>query len=248
MKLRGRVAILTGGARGIGRTLAMGLAAEGARVAIVDILDSSHVAKEVVDAGGEAVSIQADVSDETSTLQMAQATLEAFGRIDVLVNNAARYVDLQRSNWNEISVEEWDRTLAINVRGVFLCCRAVYPSMSRQEYGKIINLSSDTIYKGAPGILHYVTSKAAVVGLTRALAREVGPQGIRVNAVAPAFIPHPRDATMRPDHDAMIVAARCLKRTETPEDLVGTITFLASADSDFITGQTIPVNGGTTFV
>jgi NAD(P)-dependent dehydrogenase (short-subunit alcohol dehydrogenase family) len=246
--LDNRVAIVTGGARGLGRIFALGLAHEGAKVVIADIIDGSPVANEIAESGGQALAISTDVSAEGSTQSMAQQTLEAFGRIDVLINNAARYVDLKRSPWHEVSVEEWDRTMAVNVRGPFLCSRAVFPSMRERGYGKIINIASDTVFKGAAGITHYITSKAGVIGFTRALAREVGEYGIRVNAVAPAYIPHERDYQQRPEYDARIVVTRCIQQTETPEDVLGTIVFLASAASDFITGQTIPVNGGTTFI
>jgi 3-oxoacyl-[acyl-carrier protein] reductase len=248
MMLEGRVAIVTGGARGIGQTYARGLAAEGARVVVADVLDGSAVVGEISDSGGQAIAVRTDVSDETSTLDMARQALDAFGRIDVLINNAARYVDLQRAPWNEVPIDEWDRTMAVNVRGVWLSSRAVFPAMKDQGYGKIINVVSDTVLKGAPGIIHYVTSKAGVIGFTRSLAREVGEHGIRVNAVAPAYIPHERDTRERPEHDVRSVATRCLKWTETPEDVLGTVVFLSSAASDYITGQTILVNGGSMFL
>jgi NAD(P)-dependent dehydrogenase (short-subunit alcohol dehydrogenase family) len=245
--LGGRVAIVTGGARGIGRVYSLGLAREGCSVVVADILDTKAVVDEIRSEGGLAEGVAVDVSDLRSTLAMAKAATAAFGRIDVLVNNAAYYKDAQRSAFDEIDVDEWDRAFAVNVRGAWLCSRAVHPQMKRQRYGKIINISSNMAWKGVPNFLHYSTSKSALVGFTRALAREVGPDNICVNVVAPDFIPDAKelaDARLGARARA-VIEERCLKRQQTAEDVLGTIIFLAGPGSDFITGQSYLVNGGS---
>lgn len=245
--LDGRVSIVTGGARGIGRAYCLGLAAEGSSVVVADMLDGQPVVDEIEAAGGKAIAVHTDVSDRASTEALARAAFEQFGRIHALVNNAAYFKQVKRGPWHEIDVDEWDRAFAVNVRGVWLCCRAVYPYMKEQRYGKIINISSNTVWKGVPMFLHYVTSKAALTGLTRSLAREVGEDNIAVNTVAPDFIPDQDMLKTRGDHSDEVVAQRCFKRMQTPEDMVGTIVFLAGPGSDFITGQSFLVNGGAYF-
>jgi NAD(P)-dependent dehydrogenase (short-subunit alcohol dehydrogenase family) len=179
------------------------------------------------------------------TLRLAAETLARFGRIDVLVNNAAVYGTLQRRPFMEIPVEEWDRVMAVNLRGLFLCARAVFPAMRAQGRGTIINIASSTFFRGVPDLLHYTTSKGGVVGFTRSLAREVGDAGIRVNAIAPGFTLSGDNARHLPEERKQAnIDARMLKRAEVPDDLVGTLIFLASDDSAFITGQTILVDGG----
>jgi 3-oxoacyl-[acyl-carrier protein] reductase len=248
VSLEGRVAIVTGGAQGIGRAYCLGLAAEGARVMVADLQDSTPVVEEIRRAGGEADSVRVDVSRLDSTRDMARATAERFGRIDVLVNNAGYFMQIKRGPWDEITEEEWDRVFAVNVKGVWLSCLAVVPYMKEQRYGKIINISSNTVWRGVPGFLHYVASKSAILGLTRALAREVGEYDIAVNTVAPEYIPHdPEYAKQYPQIDEMVIAQRCFKRTQTPEDMVGTIVYLAGPGSDFVTGQSFLVNGGSSF-
>jgi NAD(P)-dependent dehydrogenase (short-subunit alcohol dehydrogenase family) len=245
--LDGRVSIVTGGARGIGRAYCLGMAAEGSSVVVADVLDGQPVVDEIESGGGKALAVRVDVSDEESTSSMALATFERFGRIDVLVNNAAYFKQVKRGPFHELDVEEWDRAFHVNVRGVWLCCRAVYPYMKEQHYGKIINVSSNTVWKGVPGFLHYVTSKAALTGLSRALAREVGDDNIAVNIVAPDFIPDEDMLKTRGSHSDEVIAQRCFKRMQVSDDMVGTIVFLASAGSDFITGQSFLVNGGAYF-
>jgi NAD(P)-dependent dehydrogenase (short-subunit alcohol dehydrogenase family) len=246
-ELEGRVAIVTGGARGLGRAYCIALAEAGASVVVADVLDARSVADEIAAAGGSALAVPTDVSDEGQTLAMAEAAVSAYGRIDVLVNNAGMFSNTTRGPFDEIAVDEWDRCFAVNVRGVWLCIRAVVPAMRAQGYGKIVNISSNTIFKGTYGFLHYVSSKAALVGMTRALARELGDDGIRVNTVSPDLVPDPELRPTDARADEVAVAARCLKRTMTPDDMVGTIVYFASPASDFVTGQHLLVNGGIHF-
>lgn len=247
LRLEKKVAIVTGGGKGIGRHYSLALAGEGAAVTVADIdgAAATSVAQEITAAGGKALALEADVASEASTRQMAEETARAFGGIDVLVNNAALMTALPRRTWLEIPVDEWDRVMAVNVRGVFLCCRAVYPFMCQRGGGSIINISSSRVWTGTKDRLHYTTSKMGVVGLTRALSREVGEFNIRVNAVSPGLTASDTQlATTSMERLMDRVKARALQRIQTPEDLVGTILFLASDDSAFITGQTINVDGG----
>ncbi len=245
--LDGRVSIVTGGAQGIGRAYCLGLAAEGSSVVVADLLDGGPVADEIVSNGGDALAVRVDVSDPASTAEMAAAAAERFGRIDALVNNAAYFKQAKRGPFTEIGVDEWDRAFVVNVRGTWLCCRAVHPHMREGGYGKIVNVSSNTPYKGVAGFLHYTASKSAIIGLTRALAREVGGDGIAVNTVAPDFIPDGEMARTRAAEADIVIRQRCFQRTQTPEDMVGIVVFLAGPGSDFITGQSFLVNGGALF-
>ena len=187
MRLEDKVIIITGGGSGMGRAYALGVAAEGARVVVADIADPQATVKEIEAGGGQALGIVCDVSREEDTLRLAADAVARFGRIDVLVNNAALYGTLRRQPFTEIPIEEWDRVMAVNLRGLFLCARAVFPAMKAQGKGKIINISSGTFFKGVPNYIHYTTSKGGVIGFTRSLARELGDFGVRVNAVAPGF-------------------------------------------------------------
>jgi NAD(P)-dependent dehydrogenase (short-subunit alcohol dehydrogenase family) len=249
-RLHGRVAILTGGAKGIGKHYARSLAAEGARLMIADIADSSEVAAALAaDYGANSVeSAVVDVSDEGAVRGLVTKTMERFGRIDILVNNAALFAPLQETKCTDIDVDTWDRVMAINLRGPFLLVKHVVPHMSAQGYGKIINIGSGTVYRGIPWMLHYVTSKGGISAMTRALSRELGEHGIRVNTLAPGFTMSETVIAENPGHvetaRARAVASRALKRDEQPQDLLGALVFLASADSDFVTGQTIAVDGG----
>jgi len=246
-RLSGKVAIVTGGAQGIGATYAKGLAAEGARVCVGDILDSGEVVNEIANNGGEAIATSLDVTDTGSVAAMIDATQQAFGQIDILVNNAALFANLDLKPFAAISDDEWDRVMNVNITGLFKCCRAALPHMQAQGSGKIINISSGTVFNGAAMMLHYVTSKAAVIGFTRSLAREVGGDNICVNALAPGFTlsegveNNPGYSQVVKD---MIAAQRALPRGQTPEDLLGALIFLASSESDFVTGQTLLVDGG----
>jgi NAD(P)-dependent dehydrogenase (short-subunit alcohol dehydrogenase family) len=246
MRLKDKVVIVTGGGLGIGRAYCLGVAAEGARVVVADVADPKPTVKQVEARGGQALAVECDVSREEDTLRLATETLTRFGRIDVLVNNAALYGVLQRRPFMEIPVEEWDRVMAVNLRGLFLAARAVFPAMKAQGKGKIINIASSTFFKGVPHYIHYTTSKGGVVGFTRSLARELGEFGVRVNAIAPGYTLSGQNEKTTPEERKQDnIRMRMLKRAEVPEDLVGTVVFLASDDSDFITGQTIAVDGGS---
>lgn len=250
MRLKDRVAIVTGGAQGIGKAYVMRLAEEGARVVIADVKDGTQLARAVADGGGEALFLRTDVTDEASTREMAERTVERFGRIDVLVNNAAFFSSIVKKPFHEIGAAEWDAVIAVNLKGTFLCSKAVFPQMKAQGKGKIINIASGTFYKGTPRFLHYVTTKGGVIALTRALAREVGEFGICVNTIAPGYtetdilIEKPQDSE---EVRNATVMSRCIRRPQTPEDLTGTVVFLSSDDSDFITGQSIVVDGGSSY-
>ena len=250
MRLKDRVIIVTGAAGEIGRVYLRRLVEEGARVAAVD-LDLS-AARAVADqhggAEGRAIGIAADVSDREAVQRMVQATLDAFGRVDVLVNNAAVFAKLQHRPIEEIPVEEWDLVMAVNVRGVFLCSQAVIPHMKRQGRGKIINIASGVVLSAPSKFTHYVASKGAVFAFTRALAREVGKYGITVNSLAPGLVAtegvlqsHP------PEGVAFQHQIRAIARDMVPDDLDGPLVFLASDDSDFMTGQMVLVNGRAQF-
>ena len=218
-------------------------AAEGARVVVADVLDGADTARAIEEAGGQAISVAADVSREDDTLRMTEAAMEAFGRIDILVNNAAIYLSINRRPFYEISAEEWDRVTAVNIKGVFLCAKAVFPHMRDQGGGKIINISSNTVMAGTPDFLHYIASKSALVGMTRSMARELGAHGINVNAIAPGLVEH-EGQTVPGEISASRVRARSIQRRQTPGDITGALLYLASPDSDFVTGQTLVVDGG----
>jgi 3-oxoacyl-[acyl-carrier protein] reductase len=252
--LKGKVVIITGGAHGIGKAYALAFGRAGACVVIADIDEAAahQVAADIAkDAYAPAIALRTDVSDEASAKEMAGRTIEHFGRIDVLINNAAVFsvVPMNRGRIETIDPEEWDRLMAVNLRGLFFCCRAVLPTMRRQKSGKIITIASGTVFAGAPGRIHYVTSKAATIGFTRTLAREVGDDNITVNCLAPGNTlseENPTDPMIRFRESS--VALRSLKRLQVPNDVVGAMLFLASPLSDFITGQTINVDGGISFL
>jgi NAD(P)-dependent dehydrogenase (short-subunit alcohol dehydrogenase family) len=249
-RLIGRTAIITGGARGIGAHYSRALAAEGAQVMIADIADGTALAEEIAGrhGGNSVVSMIADVSDETSVKALASAAIERFGKIDVLVNNAALFVPLQETKCTEIDADVWDKVMAVNLRGPFLMVKHIAPHMITAGYGKIINIGSGTAFRGIPWLLHYVTSKGGIMAFTRALARELGEHGIRVNILAPGFTLSDTVMSENPGHVATAreraIQSRSLKRDEHPQDLLGALIFLASAESDFVTGQTIAVDGG----
>jgi len=242
------VVVVTGAAGGLGRVYCLGLAREGYAVVAADLADPSAVAAEVAASGGECLGVEVDVADERSTLSLAEAALERFGRIDALVNNAAYYTAIVKAPFDEIPLAEWERCFAVNVRGTWLCCRAVAPAMKAQRSGKIVNVSSTTVPTGAEGFLHYVASKAAIVGLTRSLARELGGWNVAVNTLTPDYIAFDRDYDNRQAGLAGALAEqRCLRRELVPEDMVGTLVYLVGSGSDFVTGQNFHVNGGRVF-
>ena len=249
-RLVGKTAIVTGGAHGIGRAYCLGLANEGASIAIADLdLEAAEqVARTIEDQGGSAVAVRTDVSSEESTLEMARKTAESLGGVDILVNNAAMFetVPMSRVGFMEVSIEEWDRLMAVNLKGPWLCARAVFPYMKERGGGKIINVSSGTVFGGNATRPHYVASKAGVLGLSRNLARELGEFGINVNTISPGStltedLPAGADIATR----ERAVQARAIKRIQVPADLVGAVVFLSSSDSDFMSGQIVNVDGGT---
>jgi 3-oxoacyl-[acyl-carrier protein] reductase len=243
-RLDDRVAIVTGAARGLGRAIALKLADEGAKLLLVDVLGLEETTKLVQAKGARVTSAKVDVSIEQDTLEMADLALKEFGRIDILVNNAAIGFHT-RKPFFEVSNEEWDRVMAVNVKGIWLCIKAVFPQMKKQGKGKIINIASQTFFTGSHGVVQYVTSKGGVIGLTRAIAREVGDYGIYVNAATVGFLADEAGlGLIGGDAKNYDVKPNCIKRVGMPEDVVGTVAFLASDESDFITGQIILVDGG----
>jgi 3-oxoacyl-[acyl-carrier protein] reductase len=243
MRLKDRVAIVTGAARGLGKAFCVALAKEGAKIAAVDIADLKDTVKEIESLGGEAKPIPADVSSERDTKKLAEDTFKSFGRIDILVNNAAIIFGLLRKPFYDIDPGLWDKVMAVNIKGPWLCTRAVFPYMKERRKGKIINLCSETFFTGSHGFVHYVASKGGVVGLTRALAVELGPHNININAIAPGFTDTEASRSIA-DVAKYDVSRTPLNRLQQPEDLLGALIFLASDDSDFITGQILLVDGG----
>jgi len=249
-RLSGRVAIVTGGAKGIGRHYSSALAAEGARVMIADIVDGKDLADEIANEhGANSVASEVfDVSDEGQVKRLVAKTIERFGKIDILVNNAALYAPLPTLKVSDIDVELWDKVMAINIRGPFLMVKHVAPHMIAQKSGKIVNIGSGTVARGIPEFSHYVTSKGAVTAFTRAISRELGDHGICVNTLAPGYTLSDTGLTNVVHVEksrAAAVQRRAIKRDEYPEDLLGTLIFLCSSDSDFMTGQVLAVDGGT---
>jgi NAD(P)-dependent dehydrogenase (short-subunit alcohol dehydrogenase family) len=216
MRLEGKVAVVTGGARNIGAFYSKHLATEGARVVVADVLDGSKVVKKIEKANGQAIALKVDVSKEEDTVRMAEETVQRFGRIDILVNNAAIFLSINRRPFYDLSAEEWDQLSSVNIKGPFLCAKSVFPQMSKQKSGKIINISSTTALAGTPLFLHYV----------------------------PGLVDH-EGQTVPKEFTEFQLKARSFKRLQTPDDLVGTLVYLASSDSDFVTGQTLVVDGGS---
>ena len=244
--LDGKVAVVTGAAQGIGRAIAEGLAAAGARIVVADL----HGADEAAAAFPEGVGLTVDVADEDDVQRLADEVVERCGTIDILVNNAGLYASLEMRPFEQIPLDEWRRVMDVNVASMFLTCRAIVPVMRAAGGGKIVNISSGTPFRGVPFLLHYVTSKGAIVALTRALAKEVGKDNVLVNCVAPGFTmsagveAHPEVVAKLRD---VSVASRTLQRDQVPDDVVGAVIFLSGPGSNFVTGQTIVIDGGQTF-
>jgi NAD(P)-dependent dehydrogenase (short-subunit alcohol dehydrogenase family) len=244
--LDGKVAIVTGAAQGIGRALAEGLAAEGARIVVADLRGAEEAARSFDDGVGLTV----DVSDEADVQRLVDETVARCGGVDILVNNAGLYASLEMRPFEQIPLEEWRTVMDVNVASMFLTCRAVVPVMRGRGGGKIVNISSGTPFRGVPFLLHYVTSKGAIVAFTRALAKELGKDGVLVNCVAPGFTmsagveAHPEVIEKLRD---VSVAARTIQRDQVPEDVVGAVVYLCGPGSGFVTGQTIVIDGGQTF-
>jgi NAD(P)-dependent dehydrogenase (short-subunit alcohol dehydrogenase family) len=250
MRLKDKVAIVTGAARGLGRSFSLKLAQEGAKIVAMNIVlrpkdkeDLDETVKQIKAMGAEATPFVGDVSLAKDTSAMAEAAVKAFGKVDILINNAAIYDGLKRKPFYEIDLDEWDLVMKVNVKGAFLCTRAVFPYMKNQGYGKIVNIASEVFFTGSHGFAHYVASKGGIIGMTRALAIELGPHGIRINCVAPGFTDTEASRGIA-DVAKYDTSKTPLGRVVKPEDLTGAALYLASPDSDFVTGQTILVDGG----
>ena len=246
-RLKDKVAIVTGGARGIGAAFCEGLAAAGAKVVVSDVLDGNAVAERISETQKPAIYVRADVTSKQSVENLVAATVREFGTVDILVNNAGLFADLRTKPFLDIDEDEWDKVMTVNVRGTFQCAKAVAPVMIDNNKGRIVNIASGTAFKGTPNLLHYVTSKGAVVSMTRSLARELGPHNICVNAIAPGLTMS-EAVKAHPDWTGKVsaagVAARAIARDQVPADLLSTLIYLCSDDSGFVTGQTISVDGG----
>ena len=251
MRLGGKVAIVTGAGSGIGKALATRLAKDGAAVVIADLRNHDLAAAEIAKAtGAKTLGLKVDVSNESDAERMAAETVKAFGRIDILVNNAALFSALELQPFEKIDAAEWRKVMDVNTLGVFLCCRACVPHMRSGGYGRIINLASGAPLKGVPYFLHYIASKGAVIAMTRGLARELGKDNITVNALAPGFTLSENVARnpVHVKHGEVTRMTRAIQRDEHPQDLVGAVSFLASEDAAFITGQTLVVDGGSAMI
>lgn len=250
MKFAGKVAIVTGAQTGIGLAIAQKLAGEGAAVVLADIADAAPQARAVQEGGGRAMAVRVDVADEQSVQALAERTIAEFGRIDILVNNAAIAASIQLRPFEQISVAEWRRMQDVNAMGPFLCARAVAPHMRRQQSGRIVNITSGTAFKGAPFMLDYVASKGALMTMTRSLARELGPAFITVNAVSPGYTLSEGNLANKDflaSYREAAIATRALPRDGWPADIVGAVAFLASDDASFISGQILAVDGGSVY-
>lgn len=248
-RLKDKVAIVTGGANGIGRVFCIGLSREGAKIVVADVDDEAgrQIEREIAD-GGEALHLHVDVADRASTEAMARRTLEHFGRIDILVNNAAIYATLERKPFLEIGPEEWDAVLRVNLTGAQLCSRAVLPAMKGQGSGVIVNMGSVNTHLAPEGRAHYSAGKAALENLTKTLAREMGPFGVRVNCLCPGLVRTGRAGLVPEERYRRTAQERALRRDLHPEDLVGPLVFLCSDDARMVTGHTLVVDGGLIFV
>lgn len=246
--LENKVAIVTGGAKGLGKAIALRFASEGAKVVAVTDRDMEGLAatrKAIEAIGGAVTTLKTDVSSEADTVKMAEQTLSAYGAIDILVNNAAIFYGLRRQSFLDISVEEWDRLMSVNVKGMWLCAKAVAPHMKTKKSGRIINIGSSVAFMSHFGFTHYLTSKAAIIGLTRSMAGELGEYGITVNNVGPGTIMTEARKVYTTDESAMEKAqVQLIKRPPVSEDITGMVVYLASDESSMMTGQTVVIDGG----
>lgn len=247
--MEGRVAFVTGAAQGIGRAYSEALAAGGAAVVAADLADASDTVSAIRAAGGQAITAVGDVTSSEDAASMVEAALERFDRLDILVNNAAFYAGLSLAPFDAIEEADWDQAMAVNVKGSWLMCRAVAPTMRAAGFGRIINISSNVIFMGKPDFLHYVASKGAIWAMTNALSRELAGTGITVNCVAPGYTITPATRNMGDrrkvaELEEQIVGAQSVKRLLEPNDVVGSVLYLASDDAGMVTGQTIVVDGG----
>lgn len=246
-ELKGQVAIVTGAARAIGRAIAETLAARGATVVSVDLRPADETVAAIEARGGEALSVVADVTDEILVARAVDRVLEAYGRVDVLVNNAGLFAGIERRPFWEIDLAEWERVVGVNIRSVFLCSRKVAEPMRRAGSGRIVNIASNVITFGMANLMHYVASKAAVVGMTRSMARELGPAGIAVNAVAPGLVTTEiTQQTVPEEYRRLVAQGQCLQEAILPSDIAEAVAYLAAPAARMVTGQTLLVNGGAT--
>ena len=247
MRFKDKSVIITGGGGKIAKAYAMAFAKEGAKLSLPDIASADHTVNAIRDAGGTAITMACDVSHEESVKAMVDETVKQFGTVDVLINNAAYFMTVWKGPFWEMTVEEFDKAMAVNVRGSWLCAKAVVPYMQKQKSGRIINISSNVALTGNPNYIHYVTSKGALIAMTRAMARELGDWNICVNTVSPGFVVT-EGRKVDPEYEKIRAQQRSLKRTQVENDLVGTVLFLSSPESNFMTGQLLNVDGGFHFV
>jgi len=247
LRLKNKVAIITGGGGKIAKAYAMAMVDEGAIVCLADIMSVDPLVQLIHEKGGVAMGVECDVTDETSVKNMVEVIARRFGGVDILVNNAAYFTNVRKSPFWEMEVAEFDKAMAVNVRGVWLCTKAAFRYMKNRNKGKIINISSGAALVGNTNYIHYVSSKGAVISMTRAMARELGDYGICVNTVAPGRV-ITEGRQVDPNYEIKLIEQRCLKRSQVEADLVGTVLFLASSESDFMTGQLLNVDGGMTFL
>jgi NAD(P)-dependent dehydrogenase (short-subunit alcohol dehydrogenase family) len=247
--LKDRVVIITGAGQGIGRVFAMAFARAGSRTVIAEVNEktAASVSAEIMAAGGQALAVATDVAEEASIKEMIGIVEDQYGRIDVLINNAGIFSTLEMRPFDQIPLDEWEQVLRVNLTGPFLCARAVLPAMRRAQWGRIINVASGAVRLGRPNYLHYIATKSALMGMSLSMAREVGADGITVNAILPgATFTEIERKTITPAQKERVIAMQCVPRAEVPEDLVGAVLFLASEASAFVTGQSINLDGGVT--
>ena len=247
MRFKDKSVIITGGGGKIAKAYAMAFAKEGAKLCLPDMASADQIVKTVKDMGGTAISMACDVADEPSVKAMVRETVKQFGTVDILINNAAYFMSVWKGPFWEMTVEEFDKAMAVNVRGSWLCAKAAVPYMQKQKNGKIINISSNVALTGNPNYIHYVTSKGALIAMTRAMAKELGDWNICVNSVSPGFVVT-EGRQVDPEYEKIRAQQRSLKKTQVENDLVGTVLFLSSSESDFMTGQLLNVDGGFHFV